>query len=246
VAAGGWISRIAYVRGSATLGLLLLVAANLVPVVGVLLFDWDVGLILGAYWLENGVVGLLNVPRIILASGVTDPSSNRVAGVSTLASLGSSGKAILAGFFLIHYGIFWVVHGVFLNVFVNQRGMLGGGGFGFSFIDATVVLAGAALFLSHLANLIVNYIGRGEYRTATPGGQMFAPYPRVIALHVTIILGGIAIMRLGQPIFAVVLLVILKTAIDVGLYRFDRRRLSPAMTANAPSSTAPKEPAAIV
>ena len=244
MAASGWISRFAYVRGSTTLGLLLLVAANLIPVVGVLFFDWDVGLVLVAYWLENGIVGILNFPRILLASG----------GATALNAPGAgAGKAILAVFFLFHYGIFWVVHGVFLNVFLNRRDAFGGGlggfdgfdPFGFVLADTTVLLAGLALFLSHLANLVVNYIGRGEFRTVSPGSQMFAPYPRMVALHVTIIVGGLAIMGLGQPVVAVVLLVATKTLIDVGLYRFDRRRYTPAIAATA-SPPPPREPATIV
>jgi hypothetical protein len=265
VAASGWISRIAYVRGSATLGLLLLVAANLIPIVGVLFLGWDVGLVLVAYWVENGIVGILNVPRILLASGEPPPRTQTPANaygnvrvtnpVVTLSSGGGAGRAILAGFFLIHYGIFWFVHGVFLNVFLNLRGIFAGpfvgfgpGGFDpfrFLLADSTVLIAGLALFLSHLANLIVNYIGRAEYRTTSPGAQMFAPYPRMIALHVTIIVGGVAIMGLGQPVFAVALLVILKTIIDIGLYRFDRRRYTPAVTVNA-QAAAPPEPATIV
>ena len=221
--------------------LLLLVAANLIPVVGVLFFEWDVGLILLTYWVENGIVGILNVPRILLASGGEQPAS------------AGAGKALLAAFFVVHYGIFWFVHGVFLNVFLNLRGLFttsfnGFGAFdpfGVLVADSTVLIAGLALFLSHLANLIVNYLGRGEYKTSYPGAQMFAPYPRMIALHVTIIVGGMAIVGLGQPLFAVLLLVVIKTMIDIGLYRFDRERFGRALNARARSG-GPPEPAVFV
>ncbi len=265
MAASGWISRFAYVRGSPTLGLLLLVAANLIPIVGVIFFGWDVGLVLVTYWVENGIVGILNVPRILLASDEPPPRAQtpvnaygnfRIANpIVALGSSGSAGKALLAGFFLIHYGIFWFVHGVFLNVFLNLRGVFGSGpptGFGafdpFRFVlgESTVLIAGLALLLSHLANLVVNYMGRREYLTTSPGVQMFAPYPRMIALHVTIIIGGMAIMGLGQPVFAVALLVVLKTIIDIGLYRFDRRRYTPAITVSAQPPATPQKPAAIV
>jgi hypothetical protein len=256
----GWLSRVEAARRAPALGLILLIGANLIPLIGVLFFDWDVGLVLIAYWVENGIVGILNVPRILLAAGgdaspptrsVTNAYGHfRMTNAATLlSSMGSGGKAILAVFFLFHYGIFWTVHGVFLNVFLNLRGLFGSissgtfspvtfDPFRFVLADTTVLIAALALFVSHLANLVVNYIGRGEYRTATPGGQMFAPYPRMIALHVTIIVGGLAIMGLGQPFVAVLLLVVIKTIIDVGIYRFDRRRFT--------NRQAEAQPAAIV
>ncbi len=46
-----------------------LVLANLVPVIGVLFLGWDVATILVLYWIENGIVGLLNIPKILLARG---------------------------------------------------------------------------------------------------------------------------------------------------------------------------------
>lgn len=257
--AGGWLTRVDAVRRSTALGLVLLIGANLIPLIGVLFFGWDVGLVLLTYWVENGIIGILNVPRILLASGEQQASpagpTVRISGVVT--TLGSGGRGFLAAFFLLHYGIFWVVHGVFLTVILNLRGVFAGGfpfgpsGFGFdpfsfAMADSTVLLAGIALFVSHLANLIVNYIGRGEYRTVSAGGQMFAPYPRLIALHVTIIVGSMAILGLGEPFFAVLLLVVIKTIVDIGLYRFDRKRFNRSISVTAQPPAPPKAPAAIV
>jgi hypothetical protein len=45
---------------------------------------------------------------------------------------------------------------------------------------------------------------------------MFAPYPRLFVLHFTIIMGGILAAEFGQPIAALVLLVLLKTLVDLG------------------------------
>ena len=39
---------------------LLLIGANLVPLIGVLFFKWDIFSIMLLYWLESGVVGFLN------------------------------------------------------------------------------------------------------------------------------------------------------------------------------------------
>ena len=41
------------------------------------------------------------------------------------------------------------------------------------------------------------------------------PYTRVIILHVVVLVGGFLVMLLGQPLPALVLLVVLKTGFDL-------------------------------
>lgn len=81
-----------------------------------------------------------------------------------------------------------------------------------------LVWGALALLVSHLASFFLNYIGRREYLTRSVAGQMFAPYARVVVLHLTIIFGGIVIAFLGQPIGALVILVGLKTVLDLALH----------------------------
>ena len=42
-----------------------LILANLMPVAGVVLFDWNVVTILILYWAESVVIGIVNVLRLI-------------------------------------------------------------------------------------------------------------------------------------------------------------------------------------
>jgi len=44
---------------------------------------------------------------------------------------------------------------------------------------------------------------------------MMQPYARVMVLHVTIILGGIAATALGSPVWTLVVLVALKIGLDL-------------------------------
>ncbi|CAN5645029.1 hypothetical protein BH18CHL1_BH18CHL1_06560 [soil metagenome] len=81
-----------------------------------------------------------------------------------------------------------------------------------------IAVATLALIASHAVSYYVNFIKGGEFRTASPGGLMIAPYGRVVVLHVTIILGSVAIVALGQPIALLLLLVVLKTALDLILH----------------------------
>jgi hypothetical protein len=213
--ATGWVKVLGLSR-SAPIALVALVLANLVPLIGVLFFGWDVALILLVYWLENGVVGLLTLPRILLAAG---PSSMTV---RDIGGLGRSNGGI-AVFFVLHYGLFWVIHGVFLVVLT---GIVPSPGLTDPLLvvlgDPRLVLAGLALLISHAADFWLNYVGRGEFRTASAGGEMLQPYPRLIVLHIVITAGAILIMG-RQTVLAIAMLVALKTVIDVAIFMFQHR-----------------------
>jgi len=279
----------AYRQTATSRSAIALIVANAIPLIGVLFFGWSLLTILVLFWLENGIVGFWNVPRIILAreslidsvpdmvreAGLDqeDPaaaaklearlrnaqgsiarvqtSSGQVidVGATILSRFGSVGGFVLSGFFLIHYGMFWFVHGIFVfalpTFFGASRSDCIGGtpdlppGFpldpGFPSIGAcstpfgevvwsNVAIAAGALFLSHGASFFLNYLGKREYLTTSPIRQMFAPYGRVVVLHLTILIGAFAVAILGAPIGALVVLVVLKTAFDLRLHLRQQRR----------------------
>ena len=287
-----------YRRTAVTRSAIALLVANAIPLVGVLFFGWSLITILVLYWLENGIVGFWNVPKIIMAQGdivprlpdlpeaaarsattspaaaaalqeqwrevqaaqaqgITTRSRAGVLGPQARARLAAIPRVGLAMFFSFHYGMFWLVHGIFvfaLPVFAGGFGSMTEGPAGC--MDATgllipcegtafgdvgwpsVLLGGVALFLSHGASFFLNYLGRGEYRTASPSGQMASVYGRVVVLHLTIIFGSIVVAFLGAPIAALLILVVLKTAFDLGLHLRERRK------ATAPATTVPSPPPA--
>jgi len=77
-----------------------LVAANAVPLIGVLAFQWTVFPILLLYWCENVVVGVFNVLRMLCVK--PDQPVTWVA------------KMFLIPFFIVHYGGFAMIHGLFV------------------------------------------------------------------------------------------------------------------------------------
>jgi Family of unknown function (DUF6498) len=191
-----------------------LVLANAIPLAGVLFFGWSVWTILIVYWLENGIVGAFNVLKMRKAEGGDDGST---AGWTLNGAPASSvAKAGLIGFFVMHYGLFWAVHGIF----VFTLPLFAGIGSGTSDMGPapdiwTILFAVAALCISH------------EYRRTSAVKQMFAPYGRLVVLHVTIIFGAIAISTTGAPVALIVVLVVLKTALDLALHLREHRRLGP-------------------
>jgi hypothetical protein len=226
---------------STTTSALILVAFNLVPLVGVMFWGWNVATLLVLYWVENGIVGILNVPKMLLARGPVAPGEGEL----RINGRGSTSNVGLVIFFLVHYGLFWVVHGVFVFG-LTAFAAFNGGGFGDGSIqplvpdgvgglmpgsvdvfprvgargpDMTAVAWGAlGLAISHGASFVFNYLGRREYLRVSPGRQMFAPYGRLVILHLAIILGAFISIAIGSPIGALIVLVILKTIVDLTLH----------------------------
>lgn len=228
---------------SSTVSLVALVAVNLLPLIGVLFWGWSLMLILVLYWLESGIVGFINIFKIALARGGADMPPVRIdeAGNITVSMHGLTtvstnlSPGCLVPFFVLHYGIFWVVHGIFiflLPLFAGLGGMRVGadGSVGFATMDFgalpldALALGAAGMAISHAASFFLNYIGRREYLTVSPGQQMFSVYGRVVALHLTIVLGAGLIAVLGTPVVALAILVAMKILIDVALHLREHAR----------------------
>lgn len=182
-----------------------LVLANLWPIYGALALDWDVFPIVLLFWLENVIVGVLNLARII-ASRPSDPGHHFT-------------KLLAIPFFAVHYGMFTFVHGVFVFALFGGAEPMAG------VTDVSAVtrvvaryelgIPVALLAASHLFSFIVNYIGGGEYREIDVKRLMSQPYTRVVVLHLTIIGGGFLMMALSSPAAGLVLLVALKIGVDL-------------------------------
>jgi hypothetical protein len=111
------------------------------------------------------------------------------------------------------------VHGVFVFLFFGTSfEPFGGVGL------RGVAIAAAALFLSHGVSFFVNFLGKEEYLTVSPDQQMTEPYSRVVVLHVTVLAGGALADSLGAPLAALVLLILLKTAIDLLAHLREHRK----------------------
>lgn len=185
-----------------------LIAANLLPLYGVLALGWEVFPVMVLFWMENVVIGVLNVLRMLLAS----PGS-AAAWVP---------KLFVAAFFCVHYGLFTAVHGLFVFALFGGDsyralvdGLWAGDAARHAIAEFTLWPALAALAASHVFSFLFNYLGRGEFRDASPAALMHAPYGRVMVLHVTIIFGGILTQALHSPLWALLLLIALKIALDL-------------------------------
>ena len=219
-----------YRVASSTGAVVALIVANAIPLFGALFLGWNVWLILIVYWLENGIVGFFNVLKMLRAEGTADPTATATWQMNG-RPMSSVGRGAIVSFFVLHYGLFWVVHGVFvltMPLFAGLGSELPGTSPGedmtAGFQVGGVLLAVVALAISHGLSYWFNYLGRGEYRRASAAGQMFAPYGRLVVLHLTIILGGMAIAATGAPAAALAILVVLKTLLDIGFHLAEHRK----------------------
>lgn len=209
---------------------LLLVLANLVPVVGVLTDAITLGDVFLVYWAENVVVGVFTVVRIVSARGAAS-------GEQGLTASSGPGAWFLAVFFCVHFGIFTVVHGAFTVVLVS---MVSGWG---EVSPRAVALTLLALVLSHGYSLGMHWFRRGERGRTSPQQAMGAPYPRMIVLHLSI-LGSFFLLVAGGPegmgdpfagapsradvLLPVLLLTTLKLGVDLVFHLRAHRDAAPA------------------
>jgi hypothetical protein len=227
--------------GVSVASIVALVVSNLVPLFGVLFGGWSLFLLLVMYWIESGIIGAINVAKMAMARGQdTDRGSRR------RNSLGSMSKLLLIPFFVFHYGLFWVVHGVFvvtLPIFMEIGSTLptqpeGVPTFGLEGLGTIeprgVVIATVGLAISHVISFFVNYVGHGEYLRISPAAQMVSVYGRVVVLHLTILLGAVAVGVLGTPLGALIVFVLGKIALDLAFHLREHRRAREAAGVAAP------------
>jgi hypothetical protein len=189
-------------RGSA-------IASALVVAAGVLAFDWPAFTVVGLYWLENVVIGAFTVARMAAAGWLAGG-----------ASFGA--MLFLMAFFSVHYGLFCFAHGVFVV------GLLGGG-FGAPMpglpnplvqIAARLMAeplgwVAVAVVIVFVASDFLRWLAEARQRPPQGNELMFAPYRRIVVLHVALLGGAVLMAFFRLPQATVLVLVALKLAFDL-------------------------------
>ena len=173
-----------------------LIAVNLLPLAGVLFFGWSVYDVLLLFWAENLIIGVYAVARMI----------------TLLRRNGDRRVLLLIPFFCFHFGLFTMVHGAFVVGMFRPEDHVSGGA------AMSLWIPFLALIISHGVSYVTNFLGQQEYRGMRGEEAMFAPYPRVVILHITVIGSGWLVATLGAPLYSLALLVVLKIGIDVATH----------------------------
>jgi hypothetical protein len=177
-----------------------------VMAVGIVFLGWPAFTVLALYWLENVIVGIFTALRILAVGALTGRYV---------------GSLLTTAFFCVHYGLFCLVHGVFVAALFG--GMRPSG----SFLDPVLLMVGrvagdrvGALVVAAMVVAAAADAWR-SLKTVDPEAPdpltqvMNSPYGRIVVLHLVLIGGGMLMMLLGLPSVAALLLVAFKLAYDL-------------------------------
>lgn len=208
-----------------------LVAANLVPLAGVLWLDWSVFEVFALFWSESVVVGGYMVLQLLLRP----PEDRRWRPRDALSGL------FLAGIFCLHYGMFLFVHALMLCHLFGERALLADDRAApLLLLDTAAASSGGlglwALIASHGVSFVTNFLPHERGSLAT-GRLMARPYLRIVAMHLTLLAGGMLLFLTGPSAVLLGLLVLAKVAVDAAAHRREHRRAAAAAAA-ATTSTA--------
>jgi len=187
------------------------IAGNLVPLLGVIFFDWSPATIVVVYWAETLVNGTANVARIYLHRRANWGGEHR----KSFFGKSSRRTTYLRSYALFFYW-FTIGHGIFLLAILEgvsrgspQRGPFIGidlGGFG---------RAVAALGVLAMTELVIDSLRIADQPFAWLKERVDRSMRRVIMMHLAILGGAILIAKFGTSTSLLVALIIVKTGFDV-------------------------------
>ncbi len=190
----------------------LAIAVDLVPVFMVFAFGWRAEALVLLYWAENVVIGGATILRLGMA------------GIAT-GCAGIVMAVFMIPFFMVHYGMFCFGHGVFVFDFAkNVDDPMAAGLSPFAVPEMLGMVAVSwpgmtiALVMIGIYQLIAvanDYWPRVGAEYPTPIDEMFAPYGRIVTLHIAIILGAFLMMALGDPMLGVFLLIVIRILVSI-------------------------------
>lgn len=184
----------------------MLLIANGVVLFIALVAGWRLADLMSVYWLQSVVIGGSYFMRIMSLERFSTEDF-RINGKRVDPT--PETKRQTAFFFLLHYGGFHIGYLVFIATEAP-------GGIA---VDLGLLVCAIAFVVDH----VYSYRYHRELdRQGTPniGTLMFTPYLRIIPMHLTIVIGALALESAGVLFFG-----LLKTGADVGMHIVEHRIL---------------------
>ena len=207
-----------------------LLIANLIPVYGVLFQDWELFPLIFTYWIENVLIGSINILRLLLVY----PASL----IFWLLKLLIVPFFYIMVFALFNFGYFYVIVAIFekdkyfqwheyvlwQDSMLDLIGQIPDGIIHYGILPAVVMFS-----ISHLFSLVYNDYIRGETRNPKWLKLLFRPYARIFIVHTTVIITGIIIAFMEQPFYGLLIVVILKTITDLFVHIREHKQSEPLL-----------------
>lgn len=189
-----------------------LLAANIIPLFGVLFFDWDAFLIVFLYCSENIVIGFYTILKMAFVAVLQHSDRHGLKLADRLSIF-----LFTIPFFILHYGGFTAVHFAFICAIFNksERVLLE-----VANLSTEIKIAFMALFISHGVSFVRNYVLKREFASVQIENLMFSPYGRVFLTQIVVLIGGIL-----TPASLLVILVVLKTSLDLTFHRLGHKKI---------------------
>ncbi len=176
------------------------VAGNLLPLVGLFAANWTLVELIVLYWFENIIIGAFNFLEMLRSKGEQVQ------------------KTILSLFFAVHYGAFCFGHGMFLAVLLALSNNVPSE-------QIAPSLDYLFSFLPQVALVVLFLIASSAFSYFTSKAQefsfdlMFSPYKRIILIHGVIIALVFALIMFPSILsanvtWAFIGIVLVKTAVD--------------------------------
>lgn len=167
--------------------------------------------VLWIYWAQSVIIGIFNFIKMLSLKEFSTEGfkQGNKAVLPTKAA-----KISTALFFLFHYGFFHFIYAMFLGSF-SSFGVLHSGSLNINYFYFSSII----FFINYLIEFI-NSFREPSAEIPNLGKIMFAPYARIIPMHLTIILGGF-IAAAGSTFSAdtnlmiIVLFIGIKTIVDL-------------------------------
>ncbi|MEO8230748.1 MAG: DUF6498-containing protein [Ignavibacteriota bacterium] len=200
---------------------LTLIFSNLLVIFFAIVDDISANDVLWIYWSQSVIIGIFNFIKMITLKNFSTEGFKQ--GSKQMLPIRATAISS-AVFFLFHYGLFHFVYAVFLGGFSTiSHSTSTGSGTTFLFISAGM------FFISYLIEFI-NSIKEQTDELPNIGFIMFAPYARIIPMHLTIILGGFigvagGLFSTNTNLVIILLFTAIKTVVDLITHSVDFKKL---------------------
>ena len=198
-----------------------LIFSNLLVVFFAIVDGISANEVLWIYWSQSVIIGIFNFIKMVTLKKFSTEGfkQGKKQMLPTRATAISS-----AVFFLFHYGFFHLIYAIFLGAF-SEFSYSSGSNSGSKYF----LLSAGMFFISYLIEFINS---RKEQSDELPniGFIMFAPYARIIPMHLTIIFGGFigaagSIFSTNTNLAIIILFIGIKTIVDLITHSIDFRKL---------------------
>ncbi len=220
-----------------------LIAANMIPIGGVLWFGWDAAIIMSVYWTETLIIGFYAVLRIISAP---------LERISLIKKLGGTcfflwffgwfcsglGVAVIVLFFVYPhttsevcgipptvpediYKPSWPGPFALFELGIDTVRLL------YYLLPSKVTIMICSLVLSHGVSFVWDYLVKGNRNKANLSGLIEEPFGRVIILHGAVMIGGFVLCLFQTNVAVLVCLLLFKCWLDASMHMRRQSKKAP-------------------